>query len=231
MVVTILRTASEGPPPCRLRGPPDASRQADEHPPFGPEEAASRLDDAHPLPRRGGAPPPRPRWQLHLDRARPGGAAEHPEGFDTADLWSTRVRPLPPRPRAPPPPVDARTGGYDQGFYAYWTGETPADNPHAPDSADHLAWETAGPRPLDEDFRWTGPRFAAKPGTVTRQAFATLPAPDPIIGLPVAGDQGQDGFPWSPVDGRQSEADQRHSGEVLRLQDSPRETGCRGGSR
>ena len=30
-------------------------------------------------------------------------------------------------------PTDARAGGYDQGFDAYWTGETPADNPYNPD--------------------------------------------------------------------------------------------------
>ena len=92
--------------------------------------------------------------------------AEHPEGFDTADLmvypeFARYLRGLELRRR----PLDPRTGGYDQGFYAYWTGETPADNPYPPDSADHLAWENGWSEALDEDFRWTGPRFAAKPGT------------------------------------------------------------------
>ena len=90
--------------------------------------------------------------------------AEHPEGFDTADLmvypeFARYIRSLELR-RGP---LDPRAGGYDQGFYAYWTGETPADNPYSPDSADHLAWENGWSEALDEDFRWTGPRFAGKP--------------------------------------------------------------------
>jgi len=54
--------------------------------------------------------------------------------------------------------MDPRAGSYDQGYYAYWTGRTPADNPYAPDSADHLGWENGWSEALDEDFRWTGPR-------------------------------------------------------------------------
>ena len=52
--------------------------------------------------------------------------------------------------------LDPRAGGYDQGFYAYWNGEGPADNPHPPDSVDHLAWENGWSEALDEDFRRTG---------------------------------------------------------------------------
>ena len=62
--------------------------------------------------------------------------------------------------------LDPRAGGYDQGFYAYWNGEGPADNPHPPDSADHLAWENGWSEALDEDFRRTGPRVA--PGEADR---------------------------------------------------------------
>ena len=168
MVVTILRTASEG----RATLAACAARlqallgQADEHPPFGPEEVASRLDmlirylaEAKlVLPGSDGTFTTTERGRAAL--------AEHPEGFDTADLmvypeFARYLRGLELRRR----PLDPRTGGYDQGFYAYWTGETPADNPHAPDSADHLAWENGWSEALDEDFRWTGPRFAAKPGT------------------------------------------------------------------
>jgi hypothetical protein len=89
--------------------------------------------------------------------------AEHPEGFDTPDLmvypeFARYIRSLELR-RGP---LDPRAGGYDQGFYAYWTGDAPADNPYSPDSADHLAWENGWSEALDEDFRWTGPRFAGK---------------------------------------------------------------------
>ena len=84
--------------------------------------------------------------------------AEHPQGFDTADLmvypeFARYIRGLELR-RAG---LDPRAGGYDQGFYAYWTGELPADNPYPPDSADHLAWENGWSEALDEDFRLRSP--------------------------------------------------------------------------
>ena len=90
--------------------------------------------------------------------------ADHPQGFDTADLmvhpeFARYIRSLERRRR----PIDARAGGYDQGYDAYWTGRDPADNPFGSDSADHLAWENGWSEALDEDFRWTGPRFAPEP--------------------------------------------------------------------
>ena len=86
---------------------------------------------------------------------------EHPQGFDVADLmaypdFARHIRGLEHR-RAG---LDPRAGGYDQGFYAYWTGRGPADNPFAPDLVDHLAWENGWSEALDEDFRWSGPRAA-----------------------------------------------------------------------
>lgn len=84
---------------------------------------------------------------------------DHPQGLDVADLmawpeFARHVRGLDARRTG----TDTRAGGYDQGFDAYWSGLRPADNPFAPDSADHLAWENGWSEALDEDFRWTGPR-------------------------------------------------------------------------
>ncbi len=166
MVVVILREADGAPATlesCAARLQEVLDR-ADEHPPFGPADVASRLemlirylgearlisagkDGSFTLTERG---------RVAL--------AQHPSGFDTADLmiypeFARYIRGLELR-RGP---IDARAGGYDQGFYAYWTGDAPADNPYPADSADHLAWENGWSEALDEDFRWTGIRFAPEP--------------------------------------------------------------------
>jgi hypothetical protein len=134
--------------------------RADEHPPFGPEDVASRLrtlirylseaqlinignDGSFSLTARGRA-----------------ALAEHPAGLDAADLmvypeFARYIRGLNLRRGG----MDPRSGGYDEGFYAYWSGATPADNPYPADTADHLAWENGWSEALDEDFRWPGPRF------------------------------------------------------------------------
>ena len=137
--------------------------RADEHPPFGPEEVASRLDMLIRYLSEARLLVPGPGGSFSLsDRGR-AALAEHPGGFDTADLmaypeFARYLRSLEMRRGG----MDPRAGGYDQGFYAYWTGQIPADNPFSPDSIDHLAWENGWSEALDEDFRWTGPQF--KPG-------------------------------------------------------------------
>ena len=163
MVIVILRAAAEGPATrdgcvARLQALLD---RADEHPPFTAADVATRLEmliryltEARLLaPGEAGVFTLTERGRAALDA--------HPAGFDTADLmvypeFARYIRGLQFR-RGP---LDARAGGYDQGFYAYWSGETPADNPYGSDSADHLAWENGWSEALDEDFRWTGPRFA-----------------------------------------------------------------------
>ena len=166
MVVIILREASEPPATladcaARLRA---LLNQADEHPPFGSEDVASRLEmlirylfEARLLAGQADGS-----FSI-TDRGREALVA-HPQGFDTADLmvypeFARYIRGLELRRGA----LDPRASGYDQGFYAYWIGRTPADNPFNPDSVDHLAWENGWSEALDEDFRWTGPRFAPAP--------------------------------------------------------------------
>ena len=166
MVVTILREASEGPTTlasgaARLQALLD---QADEHPPFGPDDVASRLEMLIRYLTEARLLTPSHDGTFTVTERGRAALADHPEGFDTADLmvypeFARYLRGLEMR-RGP---IDARAGGYDQGFYAYWTGAAPADNPYTPDAADHLAWENGWSEALDEDFRSTGPRFAGKP--------------------------------------------------------------------
>ena len=163
MVAVILREAEAGPATLGdcAAGLQAVLDRADEHPPFGPEDVASRLDmlirylaEARLLAlERDGS--------FTLTERGRAALAEHPAGFDSADLmaypeFARYIRGLDVRRGG----MDPRAGGYDEGFYAYWNGQIPADNPHPPDSVDHLAWENGWSEALDEDFRWTGPRFA-----------------------------------------------------------------------
>ena len=162
LMAIILREASAGPATlarCAARLQALLAR-ADEHPPFGPEEVASRLEmlirylaEAR-LISRG------PDGSFALTERGRAALAEHPQGFDTADLmvypeFARYIRGLERRRGL----TDARAGGYDEGYYAYWTGENPADNPYNPDSArpprlgERLV-RGAGRR----DFRSSGPR-------------------------------------------------------------------------
>jgi hypothetical protein len=166
MVVVVLKAAADGPTTledcvARLQA---LLEQADEHPPFGPREVASRLGmliryltEARLLAPAGDG------GFVLTERGR-AALSEHPSGLDTPDLmvypeFARYIRGFELRRAA----MDPRAGGYDQGFYAYWAGEAPADNPYPSDSADHLAWENGWSEALDEDFRWSGPRFAPEP--------------------------------------------------------------------
>jgi hypothetical protein len=163
MVVTILR-AAEG----RTTLAACADRLAaqldrlDEHPPFGPDEVASRLGMiVRYLTEAGLLAPGADDGSFTLTERGRAALAEHPEGFDTADLmaYPEFARHLRTLERRRGPRDDPRAGGYDAGFDAYWTGQGPVDNPYASDSADHLAWENGWSEALDEDFRRAGPRF------------------------------------------------------------------------
>ena len=166
LVAIILREA----PPGRRRSRTARARlQAlldarDEHPPFGPEEVASRLEmliryltEARLLARGT-------RRQLRADRARPRGA-----GRASAGLRYRRpdglpgVRPLHPRPGAPARAVRRARRRLRPGLLRLLDRREPGRQPLRPDSADHLAWENGWSEALDEDFRWTGPRFAPEP--------------------------------------------------------------------
>lgn len=163
MVVVVLReaaggTATLGGCVARLQALLD---RADEHPPFGPEEVASRLEMLIRYLAEARLVATAPDGGFAITARGRTALAEHPEGFDAADLmvypeFARYIRGLDRRRRH----LDVRSGGYDEGYDAYWSGQGPPDNPHNPDTADHLAWENGWSEALDEDFRWTGPRFA-----------------------------------------------------------------------
>jgi hypothetical protein len=50
-----------------------------------------------------------------------------------------------------PRPRDAEPPSYAAGYDAFRRGRRPEDNPHAPDSADHLAWENGWFEARDEE--------------------------------------------------------------------------------
>ncbi len=78
--------------------------------------------------------------------------AEHPGGFDLADLmiypeFAEFIRRLA-RAREQ---MDPRAPAYDEGFAAYRSGARLTENPYAGDTVDHLAWENGWFEALDED--------------------------------------------------------------------------------
>lgn len=155
MVAMVLRGAERG--PVTRDGCVEDLLQllsrADEHPPFGRDDVATRLEvvlrnlsEARLLApgAEGYALTPRGRAVL----------ADHPEGFDAADMmaypeFSRYVHGLNGHRKV----LDTRVGGYDRGYAAYWSGQMPGDNPFASDTADHLAWENGWSEALDEDHR------------------------------------------------------------------------------
>ena len=153
MVATVLRAAEAG--PVTLAGCVQRLLwllgQAGEHPPFGPADVAARMEvvlrnltEARLVAPEGMGLILTPRGRAVL--------AEHPQGFDAADMmaypeFSRYVRGL----NGGRPVLDPRAGGYDRGYAAYWSGQGPGDNPFASDTADHQAWENGWSEALDED--------------------------------------------------------------------------------
>ncbi len=156
MVATVLNAAASAPVTLEdcVAEVQALLRRAGEETPFGAGDIAARLttvlrnlSEARILAHDGSSAftlTPRGRAVL----------AEHPEGFDAADMmkypeFSRYIRGL----NGTRQTLDPRSGGYDQGYSAYWSGVSAADNPFAADSADHLAWENGWSEALDEDHR------------------------------------------------------------------------------
>lgn len=78
--------------------------------------------------------------------------AEHLTGVDESVLMGfPEYREFIAREAAAPPPEDARGDAYDAGFAAFAEGAALADNPYAPDTIDHLAWENGWLEARDEE--------------------------------------------------------------------------------
>jgi hypothetical protein len=76
--------------------------------------------------------------------------AAHPAGFAIDDLMAYPEYAAGLASRAPAP-LDPGSAAYDQGFAARQSGRPPTANPHASDTAAHLAWENGWSEALDED--------------------------------------------------------------------------------
>lgn len=166
MVLVILRQAAER-GAATLADCVDALNarldQADERPPFTREDVESRLAMLVRYLAEAKLLTVAPDGRFTATARGRAALVDHPQGFDVADLmaypeFARHIRGLELRRNG----MDPRAGGYDAGFYAYWTGQIPADNPYSADSADHLAWENGWSEALDEDFRWNGPHAAEK---------------------------------------------------------------------
>jgi hypothetical protein len=155
LVVVILRAADRGADveDCARRLESLLER-TDEHPPVSRDELRARLDRLRRQLTRARLLTPVEDHRFTLtDRGREA-LAEHPAGFDTADLMRYRefadgVH----RAAQSRADMDPRARGYDEGFHAYWSGKDATDNPYRPDTVDHLAWENGWSEALDEDRR------------------------------------------------------------------------------
>lgn len=154
LFLLLLQTARDGASrlddcAARLNGFLDAVHEA---PPVSREEVLSRLDAlrAQLTEARLLAPVSAERFEI-TERGRRA-LAEHPSGFDTADLmvypeFAAYVRAR----RSVGAPMDPHRSQYEEGFAAYGAGATLADNPCPPETVDHQAWENGWCEALDED--------------------------------------------------------------------------------
>jgi len=79
--------------------------------------------------------------------------AEHPAGFDTADLMAyAEFAAFVDSRRRSGAPLDPHAAEYDEGFDAYRSGGRPDDNPYPAETVSHQAWENGWCEALDEDL-------------------------------------------------------------------------------
>lgn len=156
LVLVILREAARGKTSAeacaaRLR---EVLAMANEDPPYSEREIRARLDVLRRYLAEARLVEPVEEGDRFAITARGREAlAEHPQGFDIADLMSypefaSFIRGLS-RARAEGR-MDPRSPAYDEGFAGYHAGALLADNPHPSDSVDHQAWENGWFEALDE---------------------------------------------------------------------------------
>lgn len=128
--------------------------QAHEAPPFPRTEIAARLSATVAVLAEAKLLTMAPDGAFTITPRGEAALVEHPQGFDVSDLmaypeFARHLRGS----DVQRPPMDPRIAGFDQGFDADWHGTLPLDNPYAPDSADHLAWENGWSAAMDIDSR------------------------------------------------------------------------------
>ncbi len=126
----------------------------DEHPPYGETEILARLDALCRYLEEARMIAPAGEGRFAITPRGREALAEHPSGFDLADLmvypeFAEFIRRLA-RAREQ---MDPRTPAYDEGFADYRAGARLAANPYPTDTVDHQAWENGWFEALDADAR------------------------------------------------------------------------------
>ncbi len=133
--------------------------QADEHPPVSEEEVRRRIEVIRRLLAEARLVEPEDGGRFHLTPRGEEALRRHPAGVDTADLMVyPEYAEFTHRRGRSHASMDPRTAAYDRGYAAYRAGRRLADNPHGPDTVDHLAWENGWFEALDEDAGHLPPR-------------------------------------------------------------------------
>ena len=127
---------------------------AEERPPYSDEDILVRLDTLSRYLAEARLISPTAAGRFTITPRGQEALAEHPAGFDLADLmvypeFASFIRSLS-RARAEGR-MDPRTPAYDEGYAAYRGGAMLADNPYGQDTVDHLSWENGWFEALDED--------------------------------------------------------------------------------
>ncbi len=123
-----------------------------EEPPFAEDEILARLDALRRYLEEAQMVAPAEGDRFTITPRGREALAEHPTGFDLADLmvypeFADFIRRL----AQAREQMDPRTPAYDEGYSAYRNGARLAENPYNSDTVDHLAWENGWFEALDED--------------------------------------------------------------------------------
>lgn len=144
LMLTVLKVAARG--EASLQDCADALRQnfkqAGEQPPADFDDVLQHLDHAKRNLMRAWllAPVGEDRFRI-TERGREV-LGEYPMGVDDTVLMQfPEFRSFVQRSKDPETPAAVKPQDYERGYLAFRTGKEPADNPHAFDTAAHLAWE------------------------------------------------------------------------------------------
>ena len=154
MVLVILREAAgDGPATVAVAAAPAGLLdRAGEQPPFGPEEIATRLEMLVRYLAEAKLVSLAPDGSFVATARGRAALAEHPQGFDVADLMAYPEFARHIRGSSCAGPDGPARRRLRPGLLRLLDWRGPADNPYAPDSADHLAWENGWSEALDDDL-------------------------------------------------------------------------------
>jgi hypothetical protein len=155
LMLCVLKVADKGEASLAdaLRHLRDLLGAARERPPVDEDELLRRLGAVRRYLGEAGLIDPADGAHFRITETGRRALAEHPAGFDVADLMRfEEFRRFVRRSARSAAPADPHTEAYDAGRDAYRTGAALSDNPYAPDTIDHLAWEDGWSEGHDEDL-------------------------------------------------------------------------------